>query len=60
MSPHRRRICGPGKRACLCFEIPAPAARTLKRELAVLAGRFGQESIAWAQAVTEFIGPAAT
>lgn len=48
----------PWQNACICFEIPAPAAGSLKRELAILAAEFGQDSIAWAEAVTEFIGPA--
>jgi hypothetical protein len=49
----------PYQNACLCFEIPVPAAGSLKRELAILAAEFGQDAIAWAEAVTEFIGPAA-
>jgi hypothetical protein len=47
----------PWQNACLCFEIPEPAAATLKCELAKIAGEFGQDSIAWAEAVTEFIRP---
>jgi hypothetical protein len=49
--------CAPYQNACLCFEIPEPAAATLKCELGKIAGEFGQDSIAWAEAVTEFISP---
>jgi hypothetical protein len=43
--------------ACVGFKIPMLAAGTLRCELAKIAAEFGQESIAWAEAVTEFISP---
>lgn len=49
--------CAPYQNGCICFEISGPAAATLKAELRRVAGAFGQDSIAWAEAVTEFIGP---
>lgn len=44
--------------ACWCFEIRKNRAPALKRALAKIAKRHGQDSIAWAVADTEFI-PAA-
>jgi len=44
--------------ACWCFE-PHPDDIDVMREvLAKLASRFGQDSIAWAVATTEFVKPA--
>jgi hypothetical protein len=48
----------PYQNACLCIEIPEAAAETLRAELSKLAARFRQDSIAWAEAVTEFLSPA--
>jgi len=48
----------PWQNACIAFEVDAADAGDLKRELPLVAGRFGQDSIAWAEvADTEFIGP---
>lgn len=47
----------PFQNACLCVEITAKAAGTLRAELARLAGQYRQDSIAWAEAITEFIAP---
>ena len=41
--------------ACWAFEIKSPRVRALRMRLAKLAGAFGQDSIAWAEAQTEFI-----
>jgi hypothetical protein len=49
--------------ACWCVEFPGPGVRAeqaVRRELARLAGRFRQDSVAWAEcASTEFITPEA-
>jgi hypothetical protein len=50
----------PWQNACWCFEIPGPAARTLKFELGRIAAEFGQDSVAWAEARTEFLEPERT
>lgn len=50
--------CAPYQNACICIEIPAPAAASLRAELRKVAAEFGQGSIAWAEARTEFIEPA--
>lgn len=47
----------PWQNACICAEVPDGITEALKRELAVIAFRYDQDSIAWAEApVTEFIG----
>lgn len=51
--------CAPYQNGCICFEITPEAAAILKASLAELASRFGQDSIAWAVAATEFITPPA-
>jgi hypothetical protein len=51
--------CAPYQNGCVCFEVEPAKAGGLKAELARLAAEFGQDSIAWAVAVTEFIGPEA-
>lgn len=48
----------PYQNACICLEVWHPAAATLRAELQRAAREFGQDSIAWAEAVTEFITPA--
>jgi hypothetical protein len=48
----------PFQNAGWCFEIGPEAAGSLRRSLARHAGRFRQDSIAWAEAQTTFIGPA--
>jgi hypothetical protein len=45
--------------ACWCIALNAEDAAPLKRTLAVYAGEFRQDSIAWAEANTEFIAAAA-
>lgn len=47
----------PWQNACIAFEIDAADAAKLKREFADLALEYDQDSIAWAEATTEFIGP---
>ena len=49
--------CAPYQNGCICFEITPAAAQSLKSELRLVAAEFGQDSIAWAVASTEFIGP---
>ena len=41
--------------ACWCVELHADDADNLKRDLAVVADRWRQDSIAWAEAQTTFI-----
>lgn len=48
----------PFQNACACFEIAGHDVPILRSELARLADEFDQDSIAWAVAQTEFIGPA--
>lgn len=43
--------------ACIAFAIEADEVSWLKKELASVAESYEQDSIAWAEAVTEFIGP---
>ena len=50
--------CAPYQNGCICFKVQSVTAQTLKAELRLLAAEFGQDSIAWAEARTEFIGPA--
>lgn len=48
----------PHQNACWCIEVNPGQAQLLKMELARLAVKFNQDSIAWAQvSETEFIGP---
>lgn len=49
--------CAPYQNACICADIPAAKVADLKACLAELAADFRQDSIAWAEARTEFIGP---
>lgn len=47
----------PWQNSCWCIELDEGDARVLKPLLAKLAGKYRQDSIAWAEApVTEFIG----
>lgn len=48
----------PWQNACICFEIGWETSERLQRDLAELAAEYGQDSIAWAEADTKFIGPA--
>lgn len=48
----------PWQNACVAFEIDPDEARTLQRLLTLLAGEYGQDSIAWAEADTTFLTPA--
>lgn len=44
--------------ACVCMELPDALASGVKQKLIALAGKYVQDSIAWAHApVTEFLGP---
>lgn len=48
----------PWQNACIAFDVDINDVGDLQRELILVAGRFDQESIAWAEAGdTEFIGP---
>jgi hypothetical protein len=47
----------PWQNACWCLEIGPEAGASLRRSLARHAARFRQDSIAWAEAQTMFIGP---
>ena len=49
---------GPYQNACICMEIDVADVEACKASLAQVAAEFGQDSIAWAVATTEFIGPA--
>lgn len=44
--------------ACFCIEVHPDRAKLLRVKLANLAEDYKQDSIAWAVAETEFIGPA--
>lgn len=48
----------PWQNACWCVEVPDRNAFRLRQRLADLAHTYRQGSIAWAEATTEFIGPA--
>lgn len=48
----------PYQNACWCIEVETRRVDRLRRKLAEHAATFGQDSIAWAEARTEFIGPA--
>ena len=45
----------PWQNACWCFEPFPKRVESLKRSLSRLAGEFNQDSIAWAEAETEFL-----
>lgn len=47
----------PWQNACIAFEIGHETAKRLQHDLAELAGEYGQDSIAWAEADTQFISP---
>lgn len=49
----------PWQNACIAFEIGYETSARLQRDLAELAAEYGQDSIAWAEADTQFIRPAA-
>jgi hypothetical protein len=58
---HGAWYSGPGvewQNACWCIEIHEDVAPTVKGMLARLAREFRQDSIAWAEAQTTFIGAA--
>lgn len=42
--------------ACWCIELTERSVPVLKETLAKIAGEYAQDSIAWAEATTEFIG----
>lgn len=48
----------PWQNACIAFEIGRETSDRLQRDLAELAAEYDQDSIAWAEADTKFIGPA--
>jgi hypothetical protein len=48
----------PFQNACIAFGIYPDDVAPLKKELRDLAAMYGQDSIAWAEARTEFIEPA--
>lgn len=45
----------PYQNACVCFDIHPTDMEGLKVELGKLAAEYGQDSIAWAEATTQFI-----
>lgn len=47
----------PWQNACWCFDLRVDRREALRAELAKLAAWYRQDSIAWAEAVTEFIRP---
>lgn len=47
----------PYQNACIAFAIHPGDTGVLKKELRDLAAAYGQESIAWAEAATEFLAP---
>lgn len=49
----------PWQNACIAFEIGYETSERLQRDLAELAAEYNQDSIAWAEADTRFITPAA-
>lgn len=49
----------PWQNACIAFEIGQETSERLRRDLAALAAEYGQDSIAWAEAETQFITPTA-
>lgn len=48
----------PWQNACIGFEIGNETSERLKRDLAELAAEYEQDSIVWAEAETQLIGPA--
>jgi hypothetical protein len=50
----------PWQNSCIAFAIGRDDAPLLKAELRNLAALYGQDSIAWAEAATEFIKPERT
>lgn len=48
----------PWQNACWCVEVRPVMVDRLRQALARMAGRYQQESIAWAEASVSFIGPA--
>lgn len=49
---------GPYQNACVAFDVTHPAnVEVMKRELSRLAAKYRQDSIAWAEAETEFLKP---
>lgn len=54
----RSRPDDPWQNACWCVELPAdsPFVGNVRASLRAMAREFGQDSIAWAEATTEFIG----
>jgi hypothetical protein len=65
VNSHADRILGewlsapasPWQNACTAFEIVPERAAILRANLARLAAQFRQDSVAWAEARTEFIAP---
>jgi len=47
----------PWQNACWCVEIPVRAHDALQAKLKALAGKYQQDSIAWAPALTQFLRP---
>jgi len=47
----------PFQNACWCIEIPVRAHDALQAKLKALAGKYQQDSIAWAPALTQFLRP---
>ncbi len=45
----------PWQNMCICAEVPEAAAPALKAQLADLRRNYRQESVAWAEAVTEMV-----
>lgn len=45
----------PWQNACWCIEVPDDQAAELRKKLAALCPSYGQDSIAWAEAKTEFL-----
>lgn len=50
----------PWQNACWCLELPESVVERIKAQLAVIAGQYEQDSIAWAEVPsTDFLGPGA-
>lgn len=45
----------PWQNACICADIPDAKVAELKQELAYIGRQYGQDSVAWAVAETEFL-----
>ena len=52
------RTADPWQNACWCIEVNEALEERLRRVLSMIAGEYNQDSIAWAEATTEFITPA--